>query len=241
MKQVFPVFQREFQGYFRSPVGYVVLTIFVLLTMILWLFLTQFFRSNSASLEGLFAVMPWVFCLFAPATAMRLWAEEKRSGSIELLLTLPITTTEAVVGKFLAAWAFIAIGVLLTFPAIITVTYLGDPDWGVILTGYLGSVLMAGAFLGICALGSAVTRNQVIAFLIGVFVCLTLTFLGQNVFSEFLTGMHTPVWLVDTLANFSFSTHFESMTKGLVDVSGLVFFGSVAIVSLIANVIVLER
>lgn len=241
MKHLFPVFQREFQGYFRSPVGYVVLTALVLLTMMFWLFGTQFFRGSTASLEGMFAIMPWIFCLFAPATAMRLWAEEKRSGSIELLLTLPITTTEAVLGKFLAAWAFISLGVALTFPAVFTVAYLGDPDWGAIVTGYLGTILMAASFLGICSLGSATTRNQVIAFIIGLFVCLILVFLGHNMFSGFLTGLEAPVWFVDALANFSFTTHFESMTKGLVDVAGLVFFLSVTIVALIANIIVLER
>lgn len=240
MKQVCPVFLREFQGYFRSPVGYVVLTVFVLLTMSLWLFVTDFFRTNSASLQGLFAAIPWVFCAFAPATAMRLWAEEKRSGTIELLLTLPITTTEAVVGKFLAAWAFITIGVLLTFPAIFTIAFLGDPDWGVTFTGYACAILMAGAFLGICSLCSAITRNQVIAFILGVFFCLTLMFLGQHLFTELFSGW-APVWLVDTLANFSFSTHFEPMTKGLVDISGVIFFLSVAAVTVVATVIVLER
>lgn len=240
MKQIIPVFRREFLGYFRTPVGYVVLTAYVLLAMILWLFVSGFFESNSASLNGLFGLMPWVFCVFAPATAMRLWAEERRSGTIELLLTLPVTTTEAVLGKFLAAWAFVTCGVLLTFPAIITVSYLGDPDWGMILTGYFGTILMAAAFLGICALTSAFTRNQVIAFIIGLFVCLMLTFLGHNVFSDFL-GSYAPVWLVDTLANFSFTTHFDAMTKGLVDVSGVVFFISLTAASLVANVVVLER
>jgi ABC-2 type transport system permease protein len=240
MKQVCPVFKREFAAYFRSPVGYVVLTAFVLLAMILWLFGTRFFMSKTATLEGLFSVMPWMFCMFAPATAMRLWAEEKRSGTIELLLTLPVTTTEAVIGKFLAAWAFVTLCVLLTFPAVVTVTFLGNPDWGVILTGYLGTILMAASFLGICSLGSAITRNQVIAFLIGLFVCIVLAFLGHNWFSEFM-GSYAPVWLVDTIANFSFTTHFQAMTIGLVDVSGVTFFVSVCVISLIATIVVLER
>jgi ABC-2 type transport system permease protein len=241
MKQVLPVFQRELAGYFRSPVGYVVLTAFVLFTMILWLFVPSFFDSKTASLQGLFTWMPWVFCVFAPATAMRLWAEEKRSGTIELLLTLPVTTTEAVIGKFLAAWAFVTCGVLLTFSALITVSFLGDPDWGVIFTGYVGTILMAAAFLGICSLTSAFTRNQVIAFIIGLFACVMLTFLGHNVFSEFMVLIHFPVWLVDTLANFSFTTHFSAMTIGLLDVSGVTFFVSVTVAALIANIVVLER
>jgi ABC-2 type transport system permease protein len=240
MKQVFPVFKREFQGYFRSPVGYVVLTAFVLLAMILWLFGTKFFKTNTASLEGLFSVMPWMFSVFAPATAMRLWAEEKRSGSVELLLTLPLTTAEAVIGKFIAAWGFVAVGILLTFPAAITVAFLGEPDWGVLVTGYFGTILMAASFLGICSFASALTRNQIIAFLIGLLICVTLTFLGYNWFSDFL-GAYAPVWLVDTLANFSFATHFRAITVGLIDLSSLIFFTSVAAVTLIANIIVLER
>jgi ABC-2 type transport system permease protein len=241
MKQVLPIFRREFQGYFRSPVGYVVVSAYVLIAMILWLFVSGFFESKTASLNGLFAITPWVFCFFAPATAMRVWAEEKRSGTIELLLTLPVTTTEAVVGKFLAAWAFIICGVLLTFPAILTVAYLGDPDWGMIATGYLGTILMAASFLGICTLASAFTRNQVIAFIIGLIVCVILTFLGHNIFSDFLAGLQAPVWFVDTVANFSFHTHFDAMTKGLVDVSGVMFFVSLTLVTMIANIVVLER
>jgi len=240
MKQVVPVFKRELNGYFRSPVGYVVLAAFVLIAMILWLFAGNFFESNSASLERLFSWMPWIFCVFVPATAMRLWAEEKRSGTVELLLTLPVTTTEAVVGKFLAAWTFIILAVLLTFPAVFTVTFLGDPDWGVIVTGYLGSILMAAAYLGVSSLTSALTRNQVIAFIIGLILCLVLTFLGYNLFSDIL-GAVAPVWMVDALANFSFTTHFEAMTKGLVDISGVVFFVSLATVAVVANVIILER
>jgi ABC-2 type transport system permease protein len=242
MKQVIPVFKREFAGYFRSPVGYVVLTAFVLFAMILWLFASGFFESKTASLNGFFGWMPWTFCVFAPATAMRLWAEEKRSGSIELLLTLPLTTTEAVVGKFLAAWAFVTVGVLLTFPAVVTVSFLGDPDWGVIFTSYVGTILMAAAFLGICALTSAFTRNQVIAFIIGLFTCVMLTFLGHNLFSGFIGSYDfVPVWLVDALANFSFTTHFAAMTLGLVDLGSVIFFVSVAVVALIANIVVLER
>jgi ABC-2 type transport system permease protein len=240
MKQIIPVFKREFQGYFRTPVGYVVLTAFVLVAIILWLFASRFFSTNTAELRSFFVWMPWVFCVFAPATAMRLWAEEKRTGSVELLLTLPVTTSEAVLGKFLAAWAFLSCGILLTFTAVITVAFIGDPDWGVIITGYLGTILMAASFLGVCAFSSACTRNQVIAFIAGLFACLMITFLGHNLFSEFLTA-YAPVWLVDTIANFSFTTHFTAMTMGLVDISSLIFFTSVAAVTLIANIIVLER
>jgi ABC-2 type transport system permease protein len=242
MNQVLPVFQREFRGYFRSPVAYVVLAAFALLTTMLWLFSPRmpFFESNQASLDLLFVWMPWVFCVFAPATAMRLWAEEKRSGTVELLLTLPLTTTAAVLGKFLAAWAFLALAVLLSFPAIFTVAYLGQPDWGVVLTGYLGTILMAAAYLGISSLTSALTRNQVIAFILGLVVCLSLTALGDDYFSDLLRAT-VPGGLADALANFSFATHFRTMTIGIVDVSALFYFGSVTVATLIANIIVLER
>lgn len=240
MTQVVPVFKREFNGYFRSPVGYVVLAALVILVNILWLFIYGFFRSRTASLESMFAGMPWIFAIFVPAAAMRLWAEEKRSGSIELLLTLPLTTTEAVIGKFLAAWAFIAIGILLTFPAVITVAYLGSPDWGAIVTGYFGTILMASAYIGICSFTSAMTRNQVISFIISLIICLILTFLGVNIFSEFLGG-YAPVWLVDAIANFSFITHYQALTVGLIDLSSVVFFASVTVAALIANIVVLER
>jgi gliding motility-associated transport system permease protein len=240
MTQVIPVFKREFNGYFRSPVAYVLLAAFVVLAAILWIFAGHFFDNRTASLGSFFTWMPWIFCVFIPAVAMRLWAEEKRSGTIELLMTLPVTTTEAVVGKFLAAWAFVGLGVVLTFPCVLTVAYLGDPDWGVIFTSYFGSLLMAGSFLGLCSLMSALTRNQVISFILSLIACLVLTFLGFNLFSDFL-GSFAPVWLVDTVANFSFTTHFQAMTLGLIDLSSVVFFLSLGLVALIANVIVLER
>jgi ABC-2 type transport system permease protein len=143
MTQVIPVFKREFFGYFRSPVAYVVLAGFHLLAAAMTFFVFRFFETNEASLITFFNSLPWIFLFFAPATAMRLWAEEKRAGTVELLFTLPLTTAEAVVGKFLAAWAFLAIGILLTLPFALTVAYLGDPDWGAIFTGYLGGILMA--------------------------------------------------------------------------------------------------
>lgn len=241
MKQVVPIFKREFFGYFRSPVGYVVLAALVILVNIAWFFFDRgFFEFQTASLATMFGWMPWIFCLFVPAVAMRLWAEERRSGSIELLLTLPVTTTEAVLGKFLAAWAFIALGIALTFPAVITVAYLGNPDWGTIFTGYFGTFLMASSFIGICTLTSACTRNQVISFIISLIICLVLAFLGTSMFSDFLGG-YAPVALVDAISNFSFTTHFRSMSLGLVDVSGVIYFISLSVVTLIANVVVLER
>lgn len=240
MTQVKSIFRREFNGYFRSPVAYVFLAVFLLASVGLAFFVGQFFRSNVASLDRFFMFHPWLFLFLIPAAGMRLWAEEKRSGSIELLFTLPITVTEAVIGKFLAAWLFISLGIVLTFPMVLTVGYLGDPDWGVIFTSYLGSILMAGAYLGICSLSSALTKNQVISFVISVLVCLGILFLGWSVFSNFLSDFF-PVWFVDVLSNFSFVPHFDNFTKGIIDLRSVVYFGSLTAFALALNVLALER
>jgi ABC-2 type transport system permease protein len=240
MTQVKPIFRREFNGYFRSPVAYVFLTVFLLASVGLAFFVGQFFRSNVASLESFFVFHPWLFLFLIPAVGMRLWAEEKRSGSIELLFTLPVTVPEAVIGKFLAAWLFVSLGIVLTFPMALTVGYLGDPDWGIIFTSYLGSIMMAGAYLGICSLTSALTKNQVISFVISVLVCLGILFLGWSVFSNFLSNIF-PVWFVDSISNFSFVTHFDSFTKGVIDLRSVVYFGSLTAFALALNVIALER
>lgn len=240
MTQAIPVFKREFLGYFRSPVAYVVLAGFHLLAAALTFFVYGFFDTNEASLITFFSALPWIFVFFVPATAMRLWSEEKRAGTVELLFTLPLTTAEAVIGKFLAAWAFIAIAVLLTFPFALTVAYLGDPDWGVMFTGYLGGILMAASYLGICSLTSACTRNQVIAFILGLIACLVLTLLGWSFFSEILNFIF-PVWFVDVLSNFSFATHFDSMMRGLIELKAVVFFLSLTAFALLSNIVVLEH
>ena len=171
---------------------------------------------------------------------MRLWAEEKRSGSIELLFTLPVTVPEAVIGKFLAAWLFVSLGIVLTFPMALTVGYLGDPDWGVIFTSYLGSILMAATYLAICSLTSALTKNQVISFVISVMVCLGILFLGWSVFSNAL-GNVFPVWFVDMLSNFSFVTHYDNFTKGIIDLRSVTYFFSVSAFALALNTLVLDR
>jgi len=171
---------------------------------------------------------------------MRLWSEEKRSGTVELLFTLPVTTLEAVLGKFLAGWAFLAIAVLLSFPMAFTVGYLGAPDWGVILTTYLGAILMAGGYLGVCALASATTKNQVISFVISLGACAVLLFLGFSSFTETLEGV-LPLALADALANFSFITHFDAFTKGIIDPKDVIFFLSLMGFTLFLNVVVLER
>jgi ABC-2 type transport system permease protein len=240
MFQISPIFKRELFGYFRSPVAYVFLIVFLMASVGLAFFVGQFFKAGSASLESYFVFHPWLFLFLIPAAGMRLWSEEKRSGTIELLFTLPVTTLEAVLGKFLAAWAFLCLAILLSFPMAITVGYLGNPDWGVIGASYFGSMLMAGAYLGVCSLMSAVTKNQVISFVLSVLVCLVLVFLGWSVFSDILHAV-LPVWLVDLLANFSFATHFDAFTKGIVDPKDVVFFLSLGGFCLFLNVLVLER
>jgi ABC-2 type transport system permease protein len=240
MSQVSPIFKREFLGYFRSPVAYVFLIVFLLASVGLSFFVGQFFKANQASLDRYFLFFPWLFLFLIPAAGMRLWSEEKRSGTVELLFTLPITTLEAVMGKFLAGWAFLTLAILLSFPMVITVGYLGSPDWGVIATSYFGSILMAGAYLGVCSLTSALTKNQVISFVLSVLVCVILLFLGWSVFSPAL-GSVFPVWLVDALANFSFITHFDAFVKGIIDPKDVMFFLSLIFFTLFLNVVALER
>jgi ABC-2 type transport system permease protein len=240
MSPITPVLKREFLGYFRSPVAYVFLVVFLMASVGLAFFVGQFFSANQASLESFFVFHPWLFLFLIPAVGMRLWSEEKRSGTVELLFILPLTTLHAVLGKFLAAWAFLAVAILLNFPMAITVGYLGDPDWGVIASGYLGSILMAGSYLGVCSLTSALTKNQVISFVLSVLACLVLVFLGWSVFNGALSAV-LPVWAVDLVANFSFVTHFDAFTKGIIDPKDVVFFLSLTGFTLFLNVVALER
>ena len=238
--QISPIFKREFLGYFRAPVAYVFLVVFLMASVGLAWFVGDFFKADLASLDRYFEFLPWVFLFLIPAAGMRLWSEEKRSGTIELLFTLPVTPLEAVLGKFIAGWAFLTLAIVLSFPMVLTVGFLGHPDWGVIATSYLGSILMAGAYLGVCSLTSALTKNQVISFVVSVLVCLVLVFLGWSVFNGLL-GSILPVWAVDLLANFSFMTHFDAFLKGIIDPKDVVFFLSLAGLALALNVLALER
>jgi len=171
---------------------------------------------------------------------MRLWSEEKRSGTAELLFTLPVTTLEAVIGKFLAGWAFLSLAVILSFPMAMTIGYLGHPDWGVVATTYLGAILMAGGYLGVCTLTSALTKNQVISFVVSLLVCAVLVFLGYSGFTSFLEGF-LPVGAAAAISNFSFMTHFNPMVRGIVDAKDVVFFLSLMGFTLFLNVVALER
>jgi|SRR5690625_1553480 len=241
MNAVCSIFKREFMGYFRSPVAYVFLAVFLVAAVGLPWFVGGFFEGNQANLERFFTFLPWVFLFLIPAVGMRLWSEERRAGTWELLFTLPISVSHAVVGKFLAAWAFVSLAIVLTITMPITIAYLGSPDWGPVFTGYFGSILMAGAYLGICSVASALTKNQVIAFVISLVVCLVLVFLGWSIFNELLLGISLPVSVVDALANFSFITHFDAMAKGLIRLKDLLFFFSLMAFCLCLNILVLER
>lgn len=240
MNQVCPIFRREFLGYFRAPVAYVFLIVFLVASVFLTFFVSKFFENNSASLAGHFTWHPWLFLFLIPAAGMRLWAEEKRTGTVELLFTLPITTLEAVLGKFFAAWAFLTLAVLMSLPLVLTLGYLGSPDWGVVFTSYVGSILMAGAYLGVCSLTSALTKNQVISFVLSLIFCLVLVFLGWDIFSGFASA-YLPAWLVELMANFSFKTHFDPFLKGLVELKDVAFFLSLTAFTLFLNVLALER
>lgn len=240
MNQVCPVFKREFLGYFRSPVAYVVLAALLIVIGVVTFFPMQFFDRGTASLEPMFVPFVFIYAFFIPAVAMRLWAEERRSGTIELMFTLPISTTAAVIGKFLAAWAFFSVGIVLTFPLALTVAYLGDPDWGVIVSSYIAAILMAAPYLGISSLASALTRNQVVAFVIGLVICVVMAFVGLGQVTDIAQGA-LPVWLVDAVTNFGFYPHFAAVSRGLLNLGSLVYFFSLTAFTLLLNVIVLER
>jgi ABC-2 type transport system permease protein len=233
------VFRRELASYFATPVAYVFIVIFLLLAGWFTFYLGGFFERGQADLVPFFSFHPWLYLFLIPAVAMRLWAEERKSGSIELLLTLPITMLQAVLGKFLAAWAFVGIALALTFPLWITVNYLGDPDNGAILAGYLGSLLMAGAFLAIGSCISASTRNQVVAFILTVVVCLVLLLAGLPMVLNVL-GVVLPQVMVDAIASLSFLTHFQAIGKGVIDLRDLLYFGLMIGFWLYANAVVID-
>ncbi|MBT8444463.1 MAG: ABC transporter permease subunit, partial [Gammaproteobacteria bacterium] len=208
--------QRELTAYFATPLAYVFLVIYLALIGVFTFYLGGFFERGQADLAPFFTFHPWLYLFLVPAISMRLWAEERKSGSIELLMTLPVTMGQAVLGKFLAAWVFVGVALALTFPIWITVNYLGDPDNGVILTAYIGSLLMAGAFLAIGACISAANRNQVVAFIITVVVCFAFLLSGFPLVLDFFSGW-APQGLVDAIAGLSFLTHFNALSRGVLD------------------------
>ncbi|MEO8010520.1 MAG: ABC transporter permease subunit [Dokdonella sp.] len=239
MSAIVTVFKRELRSYFATPVAYVFIVIFLVLSSAFTFYLGNFYERGQADLMPFFSFHPWLYLFLVPAVSMRLWSEERKSGTIELLLTLPITMWQAVVGKFLAAWFFIGIALALTFPVWITVNYLGEPDNGVIVASYIGSMLMAGAFLSIGSCISASTRNQVVAFILTVVVCFLLVMAG---FPLVLDGFRVwaPQALVDAVASLSFLTHFASISKGVIDLRDLLYFALMIGFWLYASAIVID-
>ncbi len=233
------VMRRELSGYFSTPVAWVFIVIFLVMSGTFTFYIGSFFERGIADLAPFFQFHPWLYLFLVPAIAMRLWAEERRSGTIELLLTLPVTTGQAVLGKFLAAWLFIGLALALTFPVWLTVNYLGEPDNGIVAAGYIGSWLMAGGFLAIGSCMSAVTRNQVVAFILSVAVCFGFMLSGLPMVMNLFTGW-APQALLDVIADFSFLAHFAAISKGVIDLRDLVYFGLVITFWLLANTIVLE-
>jgi len=217
---------RELSAYFESPVAYVFLVIFLLLAGIFTFTIGGFFERGEASLGSFFGFIPWLFLFLVPAIGMRLWSEERRLGTIELLLTMPVTIPQAILGKFLASWLFIAIALALTFPVVITVNVLGDPDNGVIATGYVGSLLLGGTYLALACMTSAITRNQVISFILALILCLALIMIGFEPITAMLGRWASP-GVVEVIAGFSVLTHFDGFQKGVLDTRDLLYFLSV--------------
>lgn len=234
------IFRRELGGYFATPVAYVFIVIFLLTTAAFTFYLGNFFERGQADLKSFFTYLPWLYLFLIPAIGMRLWSEERKTGTLELLLTLPVSVPAAVIGKFLAAWAFTGIALALTFPLWITVNFLGEPDNGVILAGYVGSLLMAGGYLAIASCLSATTQNQVIAFVVGTVVCFAFTVSGAPLVLEFFSAW-APDAVLNQIAGFSFLTHFQSIVEGVIDMRDLVYFASLIAVWLFANVIIIEQ
>ena len=239
MNVIKALFRRELQSYFATPVAYVFIVIFLVLMGTFTFNLGGFYERGQADLSAFFNFHPWLYLFLVPAISMRLWAEERKTGSIELLLTLPITPWQAVIGKFLAAWAFTGIALALTFPIWMTVNYLGEPDNGTILAAYVGSLLMAGGFLAIGSCMSAMTRNQVVAFVITVVVCFGFLLAGFPMVLDLFSGW-APQALVDGIASLSFLMHFSSISKGVIDIRDLVYFALVIGGFLYASMIVLQ-
>ena len=239
MRNMLAIMKRELYGYFSTPVAYVFIVIFLFLTGVFTFYLGSFYDSNQADLDPFFRFHPWLYLFLIPAISMRLWSEERKSGTIELLMTLPVTITDAVVGKFLAAWCFSGIALALTFPMWITVNYLGDPDNTVILASYLGSLLMAGGFLAIGSCISALTKNQVIAFVISVVICFLFILSGFPLVLDLFRSW-APQVLINAISSISFLTHFDSITKGVIDIRDLVYYAVLIAWWLYANVVVID-
>lgn len=239
MSTVWTLIKRELGAYFTSPVAYVFLVIFLLLAGFFTFTAGSFFERGEASLAAFFGWHPWLYLAVVPAIGMRLWAEERRSGTLELLFTMPIATWQAILAKFLASWLFLGVALVLTFPAVVTVNVLGEPDNGAIFAGYVGSFLLAGAYLAITCMTSAMTRNQVVAFILSVVLCLFLVLAGFNPVTDLMVRWASPA-VVDTVAAFSVVTHFDGFQRGVIDTRDLFFFLSVIGFALFATGVILR-
>jgi ABC-2 type transport system permease protein len=231
--------RRELAAYFATPLAYIFVLIFLMMSGVFTFYIGGFFERGQADLSAFFSFHPWLYLFLVPAIAMRLWSEERKSGTIELLLTLPVTRTQAVLGKFLAAWLFTGLALALSFPLWITVNVLGAPDNGVILSSYIGSWLMAGSFLAVGSCMSALTRNQVIAFITTVVVCFLFVLSGFPLVTSTLSDW-APQLLVDAIASMSFLTHFNSVSKGVIGLRDILFFLSLTVAWLAATAVVIE-
>jgi ABC-2 type transport system permease protein len=240
-RNVWTIAKRELTGYFNSPVAYVFIVIFLLLNGFFTFMLGGFFEIGEASLaRPFFNWHPWLYLFLVPAAGMRLWSEERRVGTLELLLTMPIAPWEAIVGKFVACWLFLGLALALTFPVVGTAMYLGSPDLWAIFAGYCGSLLLAGAYLAVSVMTSALTRNQVISFILSVVICFFLILAGWEPVTNLLVRW-APDWLVNTVAAFSVMPHFSNFQRGVVDLRDLVFFASVVVFSLFSTSVILRN
>ncbi|WP_339725206.1 ABC transporter permease subunit [uncultured Paraglaciecola sp.] len=234
------LFKREFSSFFATPVAYVFIGIFLVLSGVFTFFVGGFFERGQADLLPFFNFHPWLYLFLVPAIAMRSWSEERKSGTIELLMTLPISTWQAMLAKHLAAWAVLGLSLLLTFPLWLTVNYLGDPDNGIIVAAYVGSWLMAGAFLSIGMCMSALTKNQVIAFILSIVVCFVFVVSGSNIVLDAFKSW-APNEVIDVVASFSFLTHFEAMAKGVIALDDVMYFLLVTLCWLFAGLVLIEQ
>jgi ABC-2 type transport system permease protein len=238
-KLLLAIIKKELGSYLVSPLAYIFIVIFLIFQMGFTFILGRLYDSNSASLEIFFMFHPWLYLFLVPAAGMRLWAEEKSEGTIETLFTLPVPVPVIILGKFIASWIFILISLALTFPVVITVYYLGSPDFGPVFTGYLFSWLMAGAFLAITCFTSALTKNQVISFVLSVITCFVFVLLGYGVFQQYLSFL--PVSASDFLTNLGFIPHFQMATRGVIDTRDVLFFISIILYFLVLNTAALEK
>ncbi len=240
MNGLLSIYKREFTSYFVTPVAYVFIVIFLFMTGVFSFYLGAFYESNQADLEPFFRFHPWLYLFLIPAISMRLWSDERKSGTIELLMTLPVSITDTVVAKYLAAWSFTAIALFLTFPMWITVNYLGNPDNTVILASYIGSLIMAGGFLAIGSCISALTKSQVIAFVISVVICFMFILSGFPMVLDLFESW-APQAVVDAIASFSFLTHFTSIKKGVIDIRDVIYFAALITFWLYVNIVIIEN